>query len=77
MSKTIRNFKRFQYFEEDCRCEHCRHDTRKGKGKKRGCNRAAYRCEHIRADAIAKGRVKRERGWGKRQMSTGETLWDG
>ena len=75
MSKTIRNYKRYQNFEETDRCEYCRYKTRKG--KKRGCNRAVCYGENIRTDAIRNDRIKRERGWSKRQMSTEAMLWDG
>ena len=68
MSKTVRKQDRFQYFEEDCACEYCKFNKRKGRGKKQGCGRAVCRYEKIRADAIAHGRVKREPGWNK---------WDG
>ncbi|MCL2167302.1 MAG: hypothetical protein FWH49_08465 [Clostridiales bacterium] len=67
MSRTIRNYGSFKYYEEDCLCEYCRYNKRKGKGKKHGCGRDICCCEDIRADAVANGRIKRERGWNKWQ----------
>ena len=65
MSKTTRIYDRFQYYAEDCNCEYCLHNTKKGKGKKRGCGRAVCSYKDIRTDAITGGRVKRKPGWNK------------
>jgi hypothetical protein len=56
---------RFEYYEEDCQCIYCLHYG----GKKDGCGLADCCCEDIRADAIANGRIKRDRGWNRN--------WDG
>ena len=61
--KNVRIYDRFQYHEEDCHCIDCLYYQ----GKKLGCSRDACCCEDIRADAIAHGRIKRERGWNKWQ----------
>ena len=65
MSKTIRRYDRFRFFDEDCLCEYCLHNTKKGKGKKHGCRTDACLNKGIRADAFTHGRASRERGRNK------------
>ena len=63
---------RFQYHLEDCECKHCLY----WKGKKRGlagrdascspmrpgCSLTACCCEDIKNDALANGRIERQKG---------------
>jgi len=63
MSRTKSIYDRFQYFKEDSDCEYCLHNKRKGRGKKRGCGRDPCSYGDTRADAVANGRIKRDRGW--------------
>ena len=65
MSKTVRKYDRFQYFEEDCDCEFCLHNEKKGRNKKRGCGCLVCQYGDIRIDAIVNGRIKREKGWNR------------
>ena len=65
VEKVTRIYDRFQYFAEDCNCEYCKYNTKKGKDKKRGCGRAVCCCDDIRADAVRGGRIKRKPGWNK------------
>ena len=58
MSKIIRKSK-FEYYEEDCRCEFCLYRSKKS------CTRKTCCCADIRRDAIKNGRINRERGWNK------------
>ena len=65
MSKNIKIYNRFEYYEEDCNCIYCLYYKGKKKSRKRGCDREDCCFEDIRADAIAGGRIKRKRGWNK------------
>ena len=56
--KNVRIYNKFQYHIEDADCKYCLYY----KGKVRGCTLTACSCEDIRLDAIANGRIKRERG---------------
>ena len=62
MTENTRRYDRFDYFEEDTACIYCLYCH----GKKRGCERKKCCCDDIRTDAVANGRIKRERGWNKR-----------
>ena len=61
MTDYTRIYNKFEYHLEDLECADCLHYI----DKKCGCERDECCCEDIRADAIANGRIKRERGWFK------------
>ena len=63
MSKTVRKYDQFQYYEEDCLCEYCQFAKRKNKNYKNGCRDDICRFRDIRQDAVAGGRAKRLPGW--------------
>ena len=65
MFKNIKKYDRFEYHLEDTDCRWCLN----WQGKKHGCKLEKCCCGDIRADAIAHGRIKRERGWNR--------IWDG
>ena len=65
MSIPSNEYNRFEYYEEDCSCEYCLFSQHKPKGRERGCDRDTCCCDDIRMDAIAHGRIKRDRGWDK------------
>ena len=65
MSDYTRKYNRFQYFAEDCDCQYCLHNKKKGKDKKSGCGRSVCCYDDIRADAAKSGRIKRKLGWNK------------
>jgi len=44
------------YYLEDCACQYCAHYN-----KKRGCELTACCCENEKRDALAHGRIQRER----------------
>ena len=62
---NIRIYDRFEYYEEDCLCEYCLLYAEIDGSKKRECKIQECCCEDVRADAIANGRLIRERGWNK------------
>jgi hypothetical protein len=57
-NSNVRILSRFQYHVEDCACVVCLY----WKGQKRGCSLTTCCCEDIKADALANGRIERERG---------------
>ena len=59
---NTRTLDRFEYHLEDMDCKLCKY----WRGTKKGCSRAVCCCEDERAEAIAKGRIKRRKGWDKR-----------
>ena len=65
MSKTIRAHNKFQYFLEDIECDYCLYYQKKSKHRKQGCCREICLYEEEKREAIAQGRIKREKGWNK------------
>ena len=65
MSNNIKPHNEFEYHLEDIDCAYCLHYIRKRKSQERGCDREECCCEDICADAIANGRITRDRGWNK------------
>jgi hypothetical protein len=63
-TRTLKSSK-FQYYEEDCICKMCIFYCGKSKSRRAGCELETCCCADIRADAIAHGRIRRERGWNK------------
>ena len=66
MTDYTRIHDKFEYHLKDTDCSDCLHYVRKNKATGRGCDRDECCCEDIRADAIANGRIKRPRGWFRR-----------
>ena len=64
MADNTRIYDKFEYHLEDTNCVDCLYYI----GKKRGCELKSCCCEDIRADAVATGRLKRDRGWSKWHM---------
>jgi hypothetical protein len=58
---SVRVFDKFEFYLEDMDCKMCKY----WRGKN-GCGRVVCACADERADAIAKGRIKRRKGWGRR-----------
>ena len=65
MSQYTRRHNKFEYHLEDLDCEYCLYYDKNRKNKPLGCDRSECCCGDIRADAIANGRVIRDRGWFK------------
>ena len=63
-NKTTNKQVQFQYYEEDCRCAYCLFNTKKLEAQN-SCGSEMCSFDDIRRDAIANGRVNRERGWSK------------
>ena len=64
MTENTRTTRRFQYHVEDLDCCDCLHYSKQKKKKGgTGCGLGICRFEDIREDAIANGRIKRERGY--------------
>jgi len=61
MPQNKEKYDLFEYYEEDCEYRWCLFYQ----GKKHGCKLEECCCEDIRANAIASGRIKRDRGWNK------------
>ena len=68
MPESISKYNIFEYYLEDTDCFYCLYRKRKRKNKERGCDCDECCCEDIHADAIAHGRIKRDRGWNKWHM---------
>jgi hypothetical protein len=62
MTESTRILSRFEYHIEDLKCEYCLHYKRKSKKHINGCHKERCRFIDIRREAIANGRIKRERG---------------
>lgn len=67
MTQNTRIYDRFAYHTEDLDCSYCFHKKRKSKHCKTACEYEVCPFEDIRQDAIAHGRIKRNRGWFKRR----------
>ncbi|GHU97537.1 hypothetical protein FACS1894208_12900 [Clostridia bacterium] len=65
MSKTHVWNKWDGYYMEDMACIDCLYYRKKSKCRKSGCELAECCCEDEKRDAIAKGRIKRKKGWRK------------
>ena len=66
MTLNTRILRRFKYHTEDLGCRYCLYCKKTAKCNPHGCGNDVCRFEDIRADAIANGRIKRERGWFRR-----------
>jgi len=64
MTEYTRIHNQFEYHLEDCDCLYCLYRVSKSINKK-GCSMESCCCSEIRAEAIAKGKIKREKGWFK------------
>ena len=65
MTSNTRIYDKFEYHLEDTDCLDCLHYVQVGESAKRSCGSSECRYSDIRADAIANGRLKRDRGWKK------------
>ena len=55
---NVRTINRWRgYYMEDIECRHCKYH----KGRKRGCKFSQCRFDEEKLEAIARGRIKRER----------------
>jgi len=63
MTPYTRIHNRFEYHLEDLDCPCCLFYRSEYKEQEHGCGSEACRFADIRAEAAAKGRVKRPRGW--------------
>jgi hypothetical protein len=62
---NVRKHDKFQYYADDCDCSVCLYYRGKSKDRKARCGLESCCCADIRNGALAAGRVKRPRGWGK------------
>ena len=61
MGNTVKVYDKFEYFLDDTDCMYCLY----WRGKRRGCSLTACCCDDIKLDALAHGRIQREKGWNK------------
>jgi hypothetical protein len=69
MTESNHDYRKFQYFVEDCECSYCINNAKKSETDGRGCKLISCAFADIRNEAQSQGRIIRDKGWNKHNIN--------